>query len=91
MLKNNEQERSTEAQCSFCSKSQNQVDRLTAGPGGLYICNECVVLYRERIEDGAREPILERKLVRVCNSCGTSCSMSYRYCFNCGTQLIQEM
>src|SRR5262249_35068655 len=28
--------------CSFCSKSKNEVRRLVAGPGGVYICDECV-------------------------------------------------
>ena len=28
--------------CSFCGKSQDQVKRLIAGPGSVYICNECV-------------------------------------------------
>ncbi|HEX3641827.1 MAG TPA: ClpX C4-type zinc finger protein [Ktedonobacteraceae bacterium] len=37
--------------CSFCSKSQDQVQRLIAGPGGVYICNECIDLCREIIEE----------------------------------------
>jgi len=28
--------------CSFCGKSEHEVDKLAAGPGGLHICNECV-------------------------------------------------
>jgi ribosomal protein L37AE/L43A len=28
--------------CSFCRKQQDQVQRLIAGPGGIYICDECV-------------------------------------------------
>ena len=31
-----------EACCSFCGKSRAQVDQLIQGPGGVYICNECV-------------------------------------------------
>ena len=30
--------------CSFCGKRQEQVDRLIAGHGSTYICNECVSL-----------------------------------------------
>ena len=30
--------------CSFCSKRQDQVDRIIAGQGASYICNECVTL-----------------------------------------------
>jgi hypothetical protein len=37
--------------CSFCGKSQQQVRRLIAGPGGVYICDECVDLCREIIEE----------------------------------------
>jgi hypothetical protein len=28
--------------CSFCGKSEKQIEKLVAGPGGLHICNECV-------------------------------------------------
>ncbi|HEY1390658.1 MAG TPA: aspartate carbamoyltransferase catalytic subunit [Ktedonobacterales bacterium] len=37
--------------CSFCGKSQHNVARLIAGPGGVYICDECVDLCREIIEE----------------------------------------
>jgi hypothetical protein len=30
--------------CSFCFKSQHHVENLIAGPGGIFICNECVAL-----------------------------------------------
>jgi ATP-dependent Clp protease ATP-binding subunit ClpX len=33
--------------CSFCSRPQNQVGRLIAGPGSVNICDECVELCRE--------------------------------------------
>ncbi|NTW71112.1 MAG: ATP-dependent Clp protease ATP-binding subunit ClpX [Eubacteriaceae bacterium] len=36
--------------CSFCGKSQNQVKRMVAGPG-VYICNECIELCQEIIEE----------------------------------------
>ncbi len=35
--------------CSFCGKDQDQVLRLIAGPGGVYICDECVGLCSEII------------------------------------------
>jgi predicted RNase H-like HicB family nuclease len=38
--------------CSFCNKQQDQVVRLTTGPGGFSICNECVDYCREMIEKG---------------------------------------
>jgi ATP-dependent Clp protease ATP-binding subunit ClpX len=37
--------------CSFCGKSQDQVQRLIAGPSGVYICDECIDLCREIIEE----------------------------------------
>ncbi len=37
--------------CSFCGKSQEQVRRLIAGPGSVYICDECIDLCREIIEE----------------------------------------
>jgi ATP-dependent Clp protease ATP-binding subunit ClpX len=40
--------------CSFCSKSQNQVKKLIAGPG-VYICNECVDLCNEIIDEELKE------------------------------------
>ena len=30
--------------CSFCGKSQHQVEKLIAGPRGVFICNACVSL-----------------------------------------------
>ena len=36
--------------CSFCGKSQKQVKKLIAG-GGVYICNECIELCNEIIEE----------------------------------------
>jgi len=36
--------------CSFCSKSQKQVRKLIAGPG-VYICDECIELCNEIIEE----------------------------------------
>ncbi len=37
--------------CSFCGKSQDQVRRLISGPGAVYICDECVELCREIIQE----------------------------------------
>ena len=36
--------------CSFCGKSQKQVIKLIAGPG-VYICDECIELCVEIIEE----------------------------------------
>ena len=37
--------------CSFCGKSQEDVRRLIAGPGAVYICDECVELCQEIINE----------------------------------------
>jgi ATP-dependent Clp protease ATP-binding subunit ClpX len=37
--------------CSFCNKGQEEVRRLIAGPNSVYICDECVQLCREIIEE----------------------------------------
>ena len=46
-----EKARSNTYRCSFCGKSQEQVERLIAGPGGVFICNECVALCQEIIQE----------------------------------------
>ena len=33
--------------CSFCGKNQKQVRKLIAGPGGVYICDECIDICNE--------------------------------------------
>ncbi|WP_184521177.1 ClpX C4-type zinc finger protein [Muricoccus pecuniae] len=30
--------------CSFCGKSEAEIEKLAAGPGGVHICNECVAV-----------------------------------------------
>ena len=42
--------------CSFCGKSQEQVRKLVAGPG-VYICDECIELCNEIIEEEVSEDI----------------------------------
>jgi ATP-dependent Clp protease ATP-binding subunit ClpX len=37
--------------CSFCNKTQAQVRKLIAGPNGAYICDECVEVCSEIIEE----------------------------------------
>ena len=37
--------------CSFCNKTQSQVRKLIAGPNGTYICDECVEVCSEIIEE----------------------------------------
>ena len=46
--------------CSFCGKSQEQVHRLIAGPGGVYICDECIDLCQEIIAEEQAAPAAAR-------------------------------
>lgn len=48
--------------CSFCGKYQEQVRRIIAGPG-VYICDECIQLCKEIIEeDFSDEPAVEQEI-----------------------------
>ena len=44
--------------CSFCGKSREQVKKLVAGPG-VYICDECIGLCNEIIEEEVYKDIVE--------------------------------
>ena len=37
--------------CSFCGKTEDQVRKLIAGPDGAYICDECIEICSEIIEE----------------------------------------
>jgi len=47
--------------CSFCGKTQEQVKRLVAGPG-VYICDECIELCSEIIEEEFEETRADAEL-----------------------------
>ncbi len=46
--------------CSFCGKTQKEVKKLIAGPS-VYICNECVALCEEIIEDEEKDKLENEK------------------------------
>ena len=46
-VKNNDDK----VRCSFCGKSQDQVKKLIAGPNGTYICDECIEICADIIEE----------------------------------------
>lgn len=55
--------------CSFCTKDQDQVQRLVAGPGAVYVCDECVA----RLADLLRKDrgIPQTQVTRgKCSFCG---------------------
>jgi len=41
--------------CSFCNKTEDQVRKLIAGPNGVYICDECVDICADIIEEELEE------------------------------------
>jgi ATP-dependent Clp protease ATP-binding subunit ClpX len=45
-----------ERRCSFCSRMEGEVQRLIAGPEGVFICNECVELCRDILEGEHSRP-----------------------------------
>ncbi len=42
--------RGNTSSCSFCGRAQEQVERLVAGPNQVFICNECVSLSQELLQ-----------------------------------------
>ncbi len=40
-----------EIRCSFCNKTQSQVRKLIAGPAGVYICDECIDICADILEE----------------------------------------
>lgn len=42
---------SNKLRCSFCGKTVNQVRKLIAGPDGIYICDECIGLCNEILDE----------------------------------------
>jgi len=48
-----------QVRCSFCGKSQEQVRKLLAGPGDVYICDECIELCYEIVEEEFDDDVVE--------------------------------
>ncbi|KRN56264.1 ATP-dependent protease ATP-binding subunit ClpX [Carnobacterium divergens DSM 20623] len=53
----NDEETKGPVNCSFCGKSQDQVKKIVAGPG-VFICNECIELCKEIIDEEFNETSL---------------------------------
>ena len=43
--------KNSDIRCSFCNKPQDQVRKMIAGPAGIYICDECVEICADIIEE----------------------------------------
>ncbi len=44
-----------DVRCSFCNKTQGQVRKLIAGPAGVYICDECIDICADILEEELEE------------------------------------
>ncbi len=56
-----------EIRCSFCGKSETEVKKILTGPNGVTICNECVALCSEILNEddvAATDEIKEFKLLK---------------------------
>lgn len=52
--------------CSFCNKTQDQVRKMIAGPGSVYICDECVDICADIIEEEyEEEPEMEEMEINL--------------------------
>ena len=51
-------DRKSNVKCSFCNKHQSEVMKIIAGPVGVYICNECVDLCNDILDDDILESAL---------------------------------
>jgi ATP-dependent Clp protease ATP-binding subunit ClpX len=49
--------------CSFCLKSQHEIAKLIAGPGQIFICDECVALCDEYI--AGRTPKIDHEQFKL--------------------------
>ena len=59
-MKNNE----NELYCSFCGKTKELVNKLIAGPSGLYICDECIEICGDLLNEPSCEEESEIKLLK---------------------------
>ena len=78
----NPHETGADLRCSFCAKSQADVQKMIAGNKGVAICNECVEVCNDILADCApsswdeSEPVSESDMVSFkCPGCGRQMSM----------------
>ena len=49
----------SDIRCTFCGKSQKQVRKLIAGPAGVYICDECVDICSDILDEELEDDLVE--------------------------------
>ena len=57
--------------CSFCGKSQREVEELIAGPK-VYICNECLNRFSQILQTPTSRLETKQKTENCCSFCGKS-------------------
>jgi ATP-dependent protease Clp ATPase subunit len=72
--------------CSFCGKNQNEVKRLIAGPVAVFICNECVDLCAEILEEDKSpiSPVENKGAQTALKYKGTRLNETKNRCSFCG-------
>src|SRR5258708_14530914 len=64
--------------CSFCGKGQDQVRKLVAGPG-VYICDQCIDLCQEVLEEDTRTTSTKRGKAGLIPNPQTICAQLDQY------------
>jgi ATP-dependent Clp protease ATP-binding subunit ClpX len=75
---NEREERRRHTRCSFCGKGQDQVRKLVAGPG-VYICDQCIDLCQEVLEEDTRTTTNKRGKAGLIPNPQTICAQLDQY------------
>ncbi|HEV3232531.1 MAG TPA: ATP-dependent Clp protease ATP-binding subunit ClpX, partial [Candidatus Dormibacteraeota bacterium] len=75
---NEREERRRHTRCSFCGKGQDQVRKLVAGPG-VYICDQCIDLCQEVLEEDTRAATTKRGKAGLIPNPQTICAQLDQY------------
>ena len=75
---NEREERRRHTRCSFCGKGQDQVRKLVAGPG-VYICDQCIDLCQEVLEEDTRQTSNKRGKAGLIPNPQTICAQLDQY------------
>jgi ATP-dependent Clp protease ATP-binding subunit ClpX len=75
---NEREERRRHTRCSFCGKGQDQVRKLVAGPG-VYICDQCIDLCQEVLEEDTRATTTKRGKAGLIPNPQTICAQLDQY------------
>ncbi|MHB8507906.1 MAG: ATP-dependent Clp protease ATP-binding subunit ClpX [Candidatus Dormibacteria bacterium] len=75
---NEREERRRHTRCSFCGKGQDQVRKLVAGPG-VYICDQCIDLCQEVLEEDTRTATNKRGKTGLIPNPQTICAQLDQY------------